>query len=255
VRETNVWALESRCRQRGSHFRQSNLCVRCRQVHRQFHDGSGRVRVIRHDGKVLVDEHTLSAASDTWRQVAPRLLHMIVVIGRRPVCAQRSPCSRPTSGRTCINCMLCHLACPSYALEPVFLGPAAIAIAQRYNLDSRDEGSSKRIDALSAPDGVWGCTSVGECTSVCPEGDDPAGAVAAPAAALQRWCHGDSSAHAVILLLFGMIFPLELVAPPDHKHLLVLDYPLIRVVLSECACSPSSIARTASTISFAIVCN
>jgi len=197
----------------------------------------------------------LSAASDTWRQVAPRLLHMIVVIGRRPVCAQRSPCSRPTSGRTCINCMLCHLACPSYALEPVFLGPAAIAIAQRYNLDSRDEGSSKRIDALSAPDGVWGCTSVGECTSVCPEGDDPAGAVAAPAAALQRWCHGDSSAHAVILLLFGMIFPLELVAPPDHKHLLVLDYSLIRVVLSECACSPSSIARTASTISFAIVCN
>lgn len=36
----------------------------------------------------------------------------------------------------------------------------------------------------------------------------------------------------IILLLFGIIFPVGLVIPPDHKHLLaVLDYPLIRVVL------------------------
>jgi fumarate reductase iron-sulfur subunit len=77
----------------------------------------------------------------------------------------------------CINCMLCYSACPSYALDPGFLGPATIAIAQRYNLDSRDEGGPERIDALSAPDGVWGCTSVGECTSVCPKGVDPAGAI------------------------------------------------------------------------------
>jgi fumarate reductase iron-sulfur subunit len=77
----------------------------------------------------------------------------------------------------CINCMLCYAACPSYALDPAFLGPAAIAIAQRYNLDSRDEGGPQRINALAAPDGVWGCTSVGECTSVCPKGVDPAGAI------------------------------------------------------------------------------
>lgn len=30
----------------------------CRQVYQQFHDGSGRARVIRHDGKVLVDERS-----------------------------------------------------------------------------------------------------------------------------------------------------------------------------------------------------
>jgi fumarate reductase iron-sulfur subunit len=39
----------------------------------------------------------------------------------------------------CINCMLCYSACPVYALNPGFIGPAAIALAQRYNLDSRDE--------------------------------------------------------------------------------------------------------------------
>lgn len=77
----------------------------------------------------------------------------------------------------CINCMLCYSVCPSYALDPVFLGPATIAIAQRYNLDSRDEGGPERFDSLSAPEGVWGCTSVGECTSVCPKGVDPAGAI------------------------------------------------------------------------------
>src|SRR6266581_2581450 len=37
----------------------------------------------------------------------------------------------------CINCMLCYAACPVYGLDPLFSGPAAIALAQRYNLDSR----------------------------------------------------------------------------------------------------------------------
>ena len=49
----------------------------------------------------------------------------------------------------CINCMLCYAACPVYGLDPEFLGPAVIATAQRYNLDSRDEGSDERLDLLS----------------------------------------------------------------------------------------------------------
>ena len=77
----------------------------------------------------------------------------------------------------CINCMLCYSACPVYALDPHFIGPAAIALAQRYNLDSRDEGAADRLDVLIHPDGVWGCTFVGECTRACPKGVDPAGAI------------------------------------------------------------------------------
>jgi fumarate reductase iron-sulfur subunit len=77
----------------------------------------------------------------------------------------------------CINCMLCYSACPIYGLEPGFIGPAAIALAQRYNLDSRDEGSAERLDILSEHDGIWGCTFVGECTEVCPKHVDPAGAI------------------------------------------------------------------------------
>jgi fumarate reductase iron-sulfur subunit len=77
----------------------------------------------------------------------------------------------------CINCMLCYAACPVYGLDPDFVGPAAIALAERYDLDSRDRGARERLDVLIERDGVWGCTFVGECTSVCPKHVDPAGAI------------------------------------------------------------------------------
>ena len=77
----------------------------------------------------------------------------------------------------CINCMLCYAACPVYGLEPRFLGPAAIALAQRYNLDSRDQAAAERGDICSEHDGIWECTLVGECTKVCPKNVDPAGAI------------------------------------------------------------------------------
>ena len=77
----------------------------------------------------------------------------------------------------CINCMLCYAACPVYGLDPTFIGPAAIALAQRYNMDSRDQGSSERLDVLSQDEGIWSCTFVGECTQVCPKNVDPAGAI------------------------------------------------------------------------------
>lgn len=77
----------------------------------------------------------------------------------------------------CINCMLCYAACPIYGLDPQFIGPAAIALAQRYNLDGRDEGAAERLAVLSQHEGIWGCTFVGECTRVCPKNVDPAGAI------------------------------------------------------------------------------
>jgi fumarate reductase iron-sulfur subunit len=77
----------------------------------------------------------------------------------------------------CINCMLCYSACPIYGLDSKFIGPAAIALAQRYNFDNRDQGAADRMDVLSEHEGIWGCTFVGECTKVCPKHVDPAGAI------------------------------------------------------------------------------
>lgn len=77
----------------------------------------------------------------------------------------------------CINCMLCYSACPVYAQDPEFLGPAAIALAGRYNLDSRDQGRSERDQILGVDTGIWDCTFVGECSVVCPKHVDPAAAI------------------------------------------------------------------------------
>lgn len=77
----------------------------------------------------------------------------------------------------CINCLLCYSACPQVALNPDFLGPAALALAHRYNLDSRDQGKKERQRVTASAEGVWECTFVGACSEVCPKGVEPAGAI------------------------------------------------------------------------------
>jgi fumarate reductase iron-sulfur subunit len=77
----------------------------------------------------------------------------------------------------CINCMLCYAACPVYQDDEEFLGPAVLALAQRYNHDSRDEGRSERNELVWLNEGIWDCTFVGECSVVCPKDVDPAGAI------------------------------------------------------------------------------
>jgi succinate dehydrogenase iron-sulfur subunit len=77
----------------------------------------------------------------------------------------------------CINCMLCYAACPVFAKDQEFLGPAVLALAHRYNLDSRDEGWPERHQAIAVDWGLWDCTFIGECSVVCPKGVDPAAAI------------------------------------------------------------------------------
>jgi fumarate reductase iron-sulfur subunit len=88
----------------------------------------------------------------------------------------------------CINCMLCYSACPVYGRHPDFTGPAAIALAQRYNLDSRDGAADERAEVIFTHNGIWGCTFVGDCSRVCPKHVDPAGAIQqAKVTATQDW--------------------------------------------------------------------
>ena len=77
----------------------------------------------------------------------------------------------------CINCMLCYAACPVVAKEPDFLGPAAIALGHRYNMDSRDEGQAERNEIFRGEGTVFSCSYANECSEVCPKHVDPAAAV------------------------------------------------------------------------------
>lgn len=78
---------------------------------------------------------------------------------------------------SCINCMLCYAACPQFGLNPDFVGPAALALLHRYNIDSRDGGKAERMELVNSEEGVFNCTAVGYCSEVCPKHVDPANAV------------------------------------------------------------------------------
>lgn len=77
----------------------------------------------------------------------------------------------------CINCLLCYAACPQTGLNENFVGPAALALAHRYNLDSRDDGNDQRAEVVASNEGIWECTFVGACSEVCPKQVDPAAAI------------------------------------------------------------------------------
>ena len=78
---------------------------------------------------------------------------------------------------SCINCMLCYAACPQFGLNPDFTGPGVLALAHRYNVDSRDGARDERMEMMSTEEGVWDCSAVGYCSEVCPKHVDPANAV------------------------------------------------------------------------------
>ena len=52
--------------------------------------------------------------------------------------------------------MLCYSACPVISNEPDFLGPAAIALGHRYNLDTRDQGQAERNQVFREDETIFG---------------------------------------------------------------------------------------------------
>lgn len=61
--------------------------------------------------------------------------------------------------------------------NPDFIGPAAIALLHRYNMDSRDGASAERMELVASEEGVYNCSAVGYCSEVCPKHVDPGNAV------------------------------------------------------------------------------
>ena len=74
---------------------------------------------------------------------------------------------------TCIMCGACYSDCNTLEVDKNFLGPAALAKAQRFVGDSRDQATRARIKQLSKPGGMWDCTHCGECVERCPKPAEP----------------------------------------------------------------------------------
>ncbi|HID82775.1 MAG TPA: succinate dehydrogenase iron-sulfur subunit [Chromatiales bacterium] len=79
----------------------------------------------------------------------------------------------------CILCACCSTACPSYWWNSDrFLGPAVLLQAQRWIVDSRDEATQARLDALNDTFKLYRCHTIMNCTNTCPKGLNPAKAIA-----------------------------------------------------------------------------
>ena len=105
-----------------------------------------------------------------WRSVKPYLINEEAPEEKERVQSpkERAAFDDPTK---CILCASCYSACPILDEEnPRFIGPAAIAQAARFVLDSRDRGFEERLSVLDHPDGVWACQNHFECTRACPRG-------------------------------------------------------------------------------------
>jgi succinate dehydrogenase / fumarate reductase iron-sulfur subunit len=79
----------------------------------------------------------------------------------------------------CILCACCSTSCPSYWWNgEKYLGPAALLHAYRWLIDSRDESTGDRLDALEDPFKLYRCHTIMNCAQVCPKGLNPAKAIA-----------------------------------------------------------------------------
>jgi succinate dehydrogenase / fumarate reductase, iron-sulfur subunit len=76
----------------------------------------------------------------------------------------------------CIECGLCLSACP-VAGDPRFLGPAALAAAERVLEEPRGADPKAVLGLVDDAHGAWRCHTAFECSAVCSAGVDPGAAI------------------------------------------------------------------------------
>src|SRR3954465_7702527 len=79
-----------------------------------------------------------------------------------------------TQSMACIQCGACVSDCLSMEVDPLFIGPAALAKAYRFVGDPRDGQKAQRLkDLAEDPHGIYDCTHCFNCIEACPKGVAP----------------------------------------------------------------------------------
>ena len=79
-----------------------------------------------------------------------------------------------TQTMACIQCGACVSDCLSMEVDPLFIGPAALAKAYRFVGDPRDAEHYERLkDLAEDPHGMYDCTHCFNCIDACPKGVAP----------------------------------------------------------------------------------
>jgi succinate dehydrogenase / fumarate reductase, iron-sulfur subunit len=79
-----------------------------------------------------------------------------------------------TQTMACIQCGACVSDCLAMEVDPLFVGPAALAKAYRFVGDPRDAEPHERLKDLSEDEhGIYDCTHCFNCIDACPKGVEP----------------------------------------------------------------------------------
>src|SRR3954464_11641782 len=79
-----------------------------------------------------------------------------------------------TQSMACIQCGACVSDCLSMEVDPLFIGPAALAKAYRFVGDPRGAQQFERLkDLAEDPAGIYDCTHCFKCIEACPKGVAP----------------------------------------------------------------------------------
>ena len=79
-----------------------------------------------------------------------------------------------TQTMACIQCGACVSDCLSMEVDPLFIGPAALAKSYRFVGDPRDTQQAERLkDIAEDPHGMYTCTHCFKCIEACPKGVAP----------------------------------------------------------------------------------
>lgn len=88
----------------------------------------------------------------------------------------------------CVLCFCCATAYPSYWWNgDKFLGSVILLQAHRWLVDSRDDATSERLDALDDSFRLYRCHTILNCTSACPKGLNPSKTIADTKRMLAKW--------------------------------------------------------------------
>jgi succinate dehydrogenase / fumarate reductase iron-sulfur subunit len=101
------------------------------------------------------------------------------VINKQPIpereyLVERESMVDVTQSMACIQCGACVSDCLSMEVDPLFIGPAALAKAYRFVGDPRDAQQYERLkDLAEDPHGMYDCTHCFKCIEACPKGVAP----------------------------------------------------------------------------------
>jgi succinate dehydrogenase / fumarate reductase iron-sulfur subunit len=139
-------------------------------------DGDGVIVVEPMGNMPVIKDLIVDMDAVHWKKiqrVTPWLINSEPVPEREYV-VDREAMVDVTQTMACIQCGACVSDCLSMEVDPLFIGPAALAKAYRFVGDPRDDQQFERLNDLAQdPHGIYDCTHCFKCIDACPKGVAP----------------------------------------------------------------------------------